>query len=218
MTAGMHYTEFVIMYTACDEVCCTVDGAPPGKDGRKFTVPVGKPVKVPWLAGKFMLDHFQYTGVVQVMEHEQLDDDGNVIGVSYDVEDARVRSLELGREQDEVRFMRWVSDMTQDYVNRADGKQKVPPPPPDCIKRIIERRNYKMQDYGIKPIGFRDPIDEMNEARDSENAMLKAQVADLNSKINLLLKMKETEIESANVQSVPATDRPGTGRPPRRGR
>src|SRR5215471_3904203 len=148
MTAGLHYTEFVIMYTACDEVCCTVDGAPPGKDGRKFTIPINKPVRVPWLAGKFMLDHYGYTGGVQVREIEQTDEDGNVIGVTYDTESARAESLAKGVEQDQIRWQRFVTDMVEDFVKRS----KTVPPPPEAIVKIIERRGYKMQDFGIKPI------------------------------------------------------------------
>lgn len=223
MTSSAHYSEHVIMYTATWPVACVVDGAPPGKNGRLFTVPVGKPTKVPFLAGKFMLDHYGYTGIVQVMEYEQHDEEGNVIGVTYDVETAHKESLEKGREQDEIRFMQWVTDMTTDYINRADGKQKVPPPPPEPIRLIIERRNYKMQDYGIKPIGYRDPIDEMNEARDRENAHLKAQVADLNSKLNLLLQQAGVKTDGdtdgdTGVQNMPAANRPGRGGKPRSGR
>jgi len=56
--------------------------------------------------------------------------------------------------------------------------------------KIIARRNYKLADYGIKPIGFEDPVDVANKAMADENKTLKAQVADLNSKFEAFMKMQ----------------------------
>jgi len=190
MTAAMHYTSTMVLYTALDRVETVVDGAPPGPNGRLFIIPVNKPTKVPWEAGRFILDHLGYTGVVRVKEEETVDEDGNVIGLSYDVESAREESLTKGKEHDEMRFRRFVADMMADYVSRKDGKSLAPPPPPESILRIIDRRGYKLQDYGIKPIGFEDPADLKQKAIEDENRTLKSQMADLNSKFELLLRQQ----------------------------
>lgn len=212
MTAPLHYSSTVVLYTAVDPIEVIVDGAPPGPNGRLFKIPTGKPVKVPHEAGRFIIEHLGYTGVVRVREEEQKDKDGNVIGITYDVESAKIESLEKTKQMDEVRWHQFISDMVEDFVK----KNKPVPPPPEAINRIIKRRGYRMQDFGVKPIGFKDPVDEMNAARDAENKELKDQVADLNSKLNLLLKqqaMKEgagnDDGKDANVQSVPTTDRSG---------
>jgi len=190
MTAAMHYTSTMVLFTAMDPVETVVDGAPPGPRGRLFIVPVNKPTKVPHEAGRFILDHLGYTGVVRVNEEETLDEEGNVIGLSYDVETARQESLAKGKEHDEIRFRRFVADMMADYVSRKDGKSLAPPPPPDVILRVIERRGYKLQDYGIKPVGFEDPADLKQKAIEDENRTLKAQMADLNSKFELMLRQQ----------------------------
>lgn len=221
MTAALHYLEYHVMYSAVDRVECVVDGAPPGKNGRLFIVEPGKPTKVPWAAAKFMLDHLGYTGVVVVPEYEKTDEDGNVIGIEYDIATAKAESEAKTVEQDEWRWRRFVNDMVEDFVKKG----KPVPPPPEAINRIIIRRGYKMQDYGIKPIGFKDPIDERNEAIIKENAELKAQMKVFQAQMDLLIKQgaaKDAAKEAAkdahdnaDVHNVPTADRAGTGRKPR---
>lgn len=222
-TAALYQTSTMVLFTALDKVATVVDGAPPGKNGRLFIVEPNKPVKVPYEAGRFIIEHLGYTGVVRVNEQEKLDDEGNVIGIEYDVATARDESLAKGKEQDSIRWQRFISDMVTDFVKQS----KPVPPPPEAIVRIIERRGYRMQDYGVKPIGFQDPVDMKQAAMESENATLRTQVNDLMSKMDLLIKqgsgreaIQEAKDENAkdsdaNVQDMPAANRPSGGGKPR---
>lgn len=179
MTAAMHYGKTMVLYTAQEAVQAVVDGAPPGPNGRLFIVEVGDPTEVPWEAGRFILDHLGYTGVVKVDEIPVTNERGKKVGVEYNVEKAHADSLEAGRLHDEARWARFISDMMDDYVSRRDGKQKAVPQPPAPMQRIMERRGYKLSDYGIKPLGFEDPTVLANDAMKAENADLKARLARL---------------------------------------
>lgn len=145
-----HYGEAMVLYSAEEEVVVVVDGAPPdmyGHEGRKFTIKPGKPTKVPYEAGRFILDHFLYTGVVRVLETE------TESGVSYDVERAKRESAELLKAEDHSRFMRFVNDAVDDYIKR---NKPVPPPSPAMLD-IIKRRGYDLKKFGITPIGWEEP-------------------------------------------------------------
>lgn len=202
MTASMHYTSTMVLYTAMDEVRCVVDGAPPGPNGRLFIVPPNKPTKVPYIAGKFILEHLAYTGVVRVEEVEE------ELGITYLVDEARESSLALGKEQDGLIWRQYISDMMDDYIARRDGKNKVPPPPPQRILNIINRRGYKLSDYGIKPLGFQDPVDVESARIKQENASMKLQLADLNSKFETLIRMQtgQTQQNKPTIVEQPKTD------------
>lgn len=186
MQASMHYGRTMVLYTAQEEVKCVVDGAPPGPNGRLFIVEVGDPTEVPWEAGRFILDHLGYTGVVRVDEIDVRNEKGKKTGVEYDLEKAHADSLAAGKVHDESRWARFISDMMDDYVNRRDGKQKAVPQPPAPIMRLMERRGYKLGDYRIKPIGFEDPTVVANQAMKDENEALKKQMADLLNRVQAM--------------------------------
>ncbi len=179
MTAAMHFGQIMVLYTAQDKVEAVVDGAPPGDNGRLFTVEPNEPTEVPWLAGEFILNHLAYTGVVRVNERPVLNTKGKKVGVEYDVDGAHTASLKLGKEQDAIIWQRYISDTMDDYVSRRDGKSKAVPEPPERIKRIMARRGYKLSDYGIKAQGFEDPGVVAHEQMVDENTALKRQIADL---------------------------------------
>jgi hypothetical protein len=199
-TAAMHYTSSVVVYTAMEKVECVVDGAPPGPNGRLFIVEVDDPTEVPYEAARFMLEHMTHTGVVRVDEIIETDARGKRTGVRYNVEKARAESMELGRQSDEMRWQRFISDMMEDYVSRRDGKNKVVPPPPAPILRIIERRGYKLSDYGINPVGFQDPTMVANQAIKDENSLLRQQMAKLQDQMAELLAMRRGDNANANIQ------------------
>lgn len=214
MTAAMHYGKTMVLYTAQESVQAVVDGAPPGPNGRLFIVEVGDPTEVPWEAGRFILDHLGYTGVVKVDELDVRNEKGKKVGVEYDVEKAHADSLEAGRVHDEARWARYISDMMDDYVSRKDGKQKAVPQPPAPMLRIMERRGYKLGDYGIKPLGFEDPVAQANQAMKAENDALRKQMADLLNRVNAMEgKDVQTQAEVDN-----STGNSGTGGTGRAGR
>jgi hypothetical protein len=190
MTAGMYYGKTMVMYTAGDRVECVVDGAPVGPNGRLFIVEPEDPTEVPWEAGRFMLEHLGYTGVVRVDVIETRNARGHLTGTEYDVEKAHAESVEKSRLADQTIWQQYISDMMEDYVARRDGKNKAVPPPPRRITRIIERRGYKLADYGIKPIGFEDPVDVKTREMESENKTLKAQMAELQAQMKTLIQMQ----------------------------
>jgi hypothetical protein len=216
-TAPLHYTSTMVLYSAIDRVAAVVDGAPAGPSGRLFVVEPGRPTKVPYEAGRFILEHMAYTGVVRVEEVTTYDADGNETGIQYDVESAKADSADKSAASDEVRFRQYVSDCMEDYIARKDGKSKVPPPPSEAILRIIERRGYKLEDYGIKPLGYKDPNAEKQQKLEAENISLKSQFDALQAQFTAMLNkqnatnndgtVEATDANSADVPNVPATGR-----------
>ena len=162
-----HYADHMVLYTATERVEAVVDGAPVGKAGRLFIIEVGKPTRVPYEAGRFILEHLGYTGVVRV---EETEDDS---GVHYDVQKGKAESLAASAEQDDMRFRRYISDAVEDFVKR----NKPVPEPPEPILRIIERRGYDLKRFGIVPIGWEEPD------KDKRLADLEAQLAALQAKL-----------------------------------
>lgn len=173
---GKHYGESMVLYTAGDAVECVVDGAPVGPDGRLFRIVPGKAKKVPFEAGRFILEHLAYTGVVRVEENE------TDSGVEYDIAGAKKASLVLLEAQDAKRFHDYISATVEDYVS----KNKVVPPPSPPILAIIERRGYDLKKYGIKPIGFADPEQERFDAQAKENKDLKDELLALRNQMAAL--------------------------------
>jgi len=116
MTAGMYYGKTMVMYTAGDRVEAVVDGAPAGPAGRLFIVEVNDPTEVPWEAGRFMLEHLGYTGVVRVDEVEVRDERGRRTGTEYDIDKAQAESAAKLLAYDQLIWQQFISDMMEDYV------------------------------------------------------------------------------------------------------
>jgi hypothetical protein len=169
VVTAMHLHDYMILYTEGDEVNCLVDGAPPGPMGRLFTVTPGKAVKVPWEAGRFILEHLAYTGVVRVKETDRKDG----MGTEFDIKSAKVESLALFEAEDSRRWRDYVEYCITDKINN----KRVVPATPDAIRRIIDRRGYRLGDYGISPIGEPQPVD-------SRIAELTAMIAALKAKLD----------------------------------
>lgn len=167
---AFNYHNHMILYTEGEEVIAVVDGAPPGPDGRKFTVTPGKAVKVPWEAGRFILEHLGYTGVVRVNETEKADGSGT----EYDIEAAKVESLAKFEEEDAKRWANYIEYCITDKVNN----KRAVPATPDTIKRIMARRGYRLGDYGIAPVGEIAPKDAAMEALQKQVAELTAKLKD----------------------------------------
>lgn len=173
------YGESMVLYTATDKVECVVDGAPVGPMGRLFIIEPGKAKKVPFEAGRFILEHLAYTGVVRVQETE------TDSGIEYDIEGAKQESLALSELMDKQRFQRYMDGVIEDFVR----KNKPVPQPDPATMRIIERRGYDLKKYGIKPIGWEDPeamaaervrkLEAENREKDDALAKMQAQLADL---------------------------------------
>lgn len=150
------YGERMVLFTAADRVEAVVDGAPAGPRGRLFIIEPNKPTSVPYEAGRFILEHLSYTGVVRVEERQSVDEEGNVTGIAYEIEQAKKDSLVLSAQMDRSRFDQFVRDCVTDYISNPKGAKPVPQPP-EAIMRIIERRGYDLKKFGIVPIGWEEP-------------------------------------------------------------
>lgn len=174
------YGEAMVLYTS-ERVACVVDGAPPGKHGRLFIVEPGKTTKVPYEAGRFILDHLGYTGVVRVEEEETEE------GTHYNLQKAREESESLLAAQDEKRFHQFVTDCVEDYVKR----NKPVPQPPESILAVIHRRGYDLKKFGIVPIGWEDP------EKNSRVAQLEEQVKKMGE---MLAARTQSDLERENAE------------------
>lgn len=162
-----NYGDAMVLFTATDQVEAVVDGAKPGPRGRLFIVEPGKPVKVPYEAGRFILDHMGYTGVVRVHETE------TETGVTYDIEGAKAESLAKTESEDKRRFGVYISSAVEDFVKR----NKPVPQPDAAILRIIQRRGFDLKRFGIVPIGWEEP------EKDARVTQLEAQLSALQKQI-----------------------------------
>lgn len=139
-TIAQGYHDYVWLYTDGEEVCQVVDGAPPGPEGRKYTVPVGRAVKVPREVGRFFTEHLGYSGVVIVHEADRADGTGTDLDLASAKEESKAKFV----EGDELRWQQYMG-----YVMWKLEKKEIVPPPPDTILRLMKRRGYKLTDYGI---------------------------------------------------------------------
>lgn len=163
------YSDYMWLYTEGEPVDAVVDGAPPGPMGRLFHIEPMKATKVPYEAGRFILDHLGYTGVVRVTESDRPDG----TGTDLDIQSAKAESLSKFETEDARRWREYVEYCITDKVNN----KRAVPATPDSIKRLIERRGYRLADYGIAPVGEPQP-------RDTAIVALQAQIADLTAKLN----------------------------------
>lgn len=170
VVTAQHYHDYMLLYTEGEQVDCLVDGAPPGPKGRLFTVEPQKVTKVPYEAGRFILEHLSYTGVVRVNEVDKPDG----TGTTYDVKTAKEESLAKFEAEDSRRWREYVEYCITDKINN----KRVVPATPDTIKRIIARRGYHLSDFGIAPVGEAQPADERIAALTAMVAELKAKLDD----------------------------------------
>jgi hypothetical protein len=192
-----NYGESMVLYSSMP-IAVVVDGARPGKKGRLFELEAGRSTKVPFEAGRFILDHLPYTGVVRVDEIE------TETGIEYNIQKAREESEAMLSEQDEKRFHQFVTDCVEDFIKR----NKPVPQPPQPILDIIHRRGYDLKKYGIVPIGWEDPekssrvtqleeqvgkLQEMLAASDRQ--ALETRVRELEAQNTLLLSQNVTKKE-----------------------
>jgi hypothetical protein len=182
-TMAQKYRDTMVLFTAMDPVQCVVDGAPPGPMGRLFIVPTDKPVRVPFEAGRFILEHLGYTGVVRVQEVE------NDEGIRYLVDEAREESLVKGEEEDHKRMQAYVEYCVKD---KMENKKPVPAPP-ESIMRIIDRRKFDLGKFGIVPLGWESPTEANSKALVDENKELRNRLKILEAKMADVLEANEAE-------------------------
>ncbi len=173
------YGNRMVLYTAGDPVECVVDGAPPGPNGRLFKITPNKPQQVPYEAGRFILEHLAYTGVVRVNETE------TDTGIEYDVDGAKSESLRLLGQMDKSRFDQYCRDCVSDYIANPKGSKPVPEPSP-AILAIIERRGWQdvLKSRGIIPLGWEAPAKADPAVADLQRqlAQLREQLAERDAK------------------------------------
>ena len=172
------YGESMVLFSH-EGFSTVVDGAPVGPNGRLYVIPKGKPIKVPFEVGRHLLEdqRFPFIDVVRVREEE------TETGILYDIDAAKQESAERLREADDAGFNQFVSGAIEDYVKR----NKPVPQPPAKILRIMERRGYKLEDYGIHPIGWKTAENKQLNTMSAENEQLKQQMADMQKKLDALL-------------------------------
>jgi hypothetical protein len=185
------FGEAMVLFTAGDRVEAVVDGAPVGPRGRLYVVEPNKPTKVPYEAGRFILEHLGYTGVVRVNETE------TDTGVSYDIESAKAESLTKLEAEDKAAFKRYISDAVEDFVKR----NKPVPQPDERILKIIQRRGYDLKQFGIVPIGWATPEDDKVVAMQSENAELKKSLEALQSQMAAFIAGQQAGQQSGGSES-----------------
>lgn len=136
------YHDYMILYTVGEGCSAVVDGAPPGPMGRLFTVPPHIATKVPYEAGRFLLQHKAYTGVVRVNETEKEDGSGTL----RDIDTAKAESAALLHTEDARRWRDYITYIIEDKLNN----KKVVPPTPDAILSVMERNpDFRLEHYGI---------------------------------------------------------------------
>jgi hypothetical protein len=169
--------ESMVLYSL-DGVSVVVDGAPPGPNGRLYIIPAGKPIKVPFEVGRFLLEdgRFPYTDVVRVAETE------SDTGITYDVEGAKKDALSKSELADDLAFKNYVSGAVADFVKN----NKPVPQPPEQILKIMERRGFRLEQYGISPIGWKKPEDAKVAAMAQENSALKQQMDEMRKRLDAL--------------------------------
>jgi len=168
-TRPPNYRDYVYLYTVGERCEAVVDGAPVGPLGRLFIVEPNKAVRVPWAAAEWISRHMSYTGVVMVNEVEKRDDQGEVTGTQLDIDKAKTESAALLEDSDRRRWRDYVQYVIDDKLNN----KRVVPPPPDSIRHIMERRGYRLEDFGISIPGAMTPAAESRAAENAQNDQIK---------------------------------------------
>lgn len=168
-----------VLYSAEEEVAIISYAGSPGDRGWLRIIERGEPTEFEAVVALDILQHAAYLGVVEVevMKTKK--------GTEYNIEKAEADSAALLIEQDEHRFMGWVSSMVDDYIKR----NKPVPPPGETILRIIQRRGYDPKRYGIVPFGWDDPmaqIKERDQKHEDERAEWKKATEKLTAQVEML--------------------------------
>lgn len=147
-------------------VAMVVNGAPPGPLGRLFVCPPNEVTEVPDIAGREMIIHLSHYGVVAVKTTKTRQ------GIEFDEMTAKSESLQILEGEDRNRFMTYINSAIEDRVSKG----KIVPPPPPGMVDIMHRRGWKVEDYGIRPIGMEPAkpgatTDEVGELRNRLSAM-----------------------------------------------
>lgn len=201
------YGDYMWIITFGEPHVTVVDGARPGPRGRVYGCDeLGKAIKVPAEAGRFLTEHCAYTGVVQVEEIDRPDGTGTDLNITAAEKD----SLAQFEKGDEDRWQQYMG-----YVMWKLEKKEIVPPPPEGIQRLMKRRNYRLKDYGIDIMGQAG-----QPSSGSELAELKALVKALTEQVadsRALIKSQAEQIaelseEKETVPAAPARGRDKKGR------
>lgn len=181
VTSAQQYGQTVLLYSEEQLEVGGVYGAPPGPSGYCWTIPAGKPVRVPYEVKRYIAEHLPNSGVVEVTVSETRDEFGNVTGTKFDLPSAKAASQRKLAEGDDNAFRTWLSNTIEDFVKRS----KPVPEPPEHIMTILQRRGYDLKKYGITPVGWaeREKADSMQEMR-NEIAQLRRALAEQAASVN----------------------------------
>jgi hypothetical protein len=177
VVSALRYHDYMWILTVGEPAIATVDGAPPGERGRIWGChEPNRPFKVPYEAGRFLLEHLAYTGVVRVDEKERSDG----TGTDLDIAKAKEESELLFEAEDARRWREYVEYCINDKMNN----KKAIPATPESIKKIMARRGYKLSTFGIAPIGEGQPEDLVISELRKQNEQLAKQMALLAAKLD----------------------------------
>ena len=196
------YGDYMWIITFGEPHVTVVDGARPGPRGRVYGCDeIGKAIKVPAEAGRFLTEHCAYTGIVQVQEIDRPDGTGTDLNIT------------AAREESEAKFKQGDEDRWQQYMGYVmwmmEQKRIIPPPPPG-IAALMERRKYRLKDYGIDIMGQAGQPSSGNEIAELK-ALVKAlteQVADSRA----LIKRQAEQLAELEAEPVGAAPAPTTSK------
>jgi hypothetical protein len=150
-------------YAGTEEIAMVVDGSPVGPLGRLFIVPQDEVVEVPEIAGNELIRHKGYLGVVKVELIKSKTE------LKFNLAKAREESAHLIEVADRRRFESYVEGVVKDRTSKGKPAGATPP----AILDVMKRGNYKLEDYGIRPVGVRE------QEASNEVSALRAQVDEL---------------------------------------
>lgn len=170
-----------VLYSAEERVAILSYAGSPGETGWLRIVEPEEPTEFEAVVAEDILKHTEYLGLVEVEVIKTKK------GTEYNLEKAEEDSKALLATTDEKRLMTWVQDMVDDYIKR----NKPVPPPSEAIVRVMQRRNFDPQRFGITPFGWDDPLMAMKQkdaAHEQERKDWKDRFAQMEAQIALLSK------------------------------
>ena len=190
------YGDYMWIITFGEPHVTVVDGARPGPRGRVYGCDeVGKAIKVPAEAGRFLVEHCGFSGVVQVEEVTRPDGTGTDLNLRQAKEDSEAQF----KKGDEDRWQQYMG-----YVMWMLEQKRIVPPPPEGIVNLMKRRGYRLKDYNIDIMGQAGQPGSGSEIAELK-ALVKIQAEQMSNLQDLVRKQAEqlADLENEPVAAAP---------------
>ncbi len=165
-------------------------------DNKLYVLPPGKPVEMPEFDGNIIMARLHYCGIVRVTETR--DDEG----IHLHTKEAREASKTLLAQKDREIVTEYIQIQLEDRV-----KINMPALPPSGRQaKVIARSGVKLEDYGVRPVGWvmgKAAEAAIPAAQDGRLAALESQVAKLTSLLTAALTDKAKAELTAPPTDVP---------------